>query len=271
MNKVLSVNFFGITSLSFRALSIKALQVSSIAFAAALSIASANAQEVETSDEIERVRAELLKMIPPAATADIIATEASNVYRVEFHGSFASVYTVGDHVLIGELLNTKDKVNVGEVAQSERTAKVIADVPTDKMIVFGPKDAKRHITVFTDIDCGYCRKLHNEVDDLTSAGIQVRYLAFPRAGVGSNSYNKYVSVWCNDNPQTALTTAKSGGDVPTATCENPISETYNLGQQVGVRGTPTIVFDDGTLTPGYLPSAELIRRMGINAEEPDAS
>jgi len=225
---------------------------------------SANAQ----SDEIERVRAELMKMIPPAESAEIIATQADNVYRMEFQGNFAYVYVSGDHVLIGELLNTKDQVNLGDVAQSEKVAKVIDKVPTSKMIVFGPPDAKRHITVFTDIDCGYCRKLHNEVADLTEAGIQVRYLAFPRAGVGSESHKKYVSVWCNDDQQSALTTAKVGGAVPAATCENPVSETYNLGQQVGVRGTPTIIFDDGTLTPGYLPSAELIRRMGV---KPNAS
>lgn len=240
----------------------KALRLLGVALISAVSI-SVNAMDVEDSKEIERIRAELVKMIPPAATADIVKTDAENVYRMEFQGSFAYVYTAGDHVLIGELLNTKDKVNVGQVAQNERVAKVIKDVPTSKMIVFGPKDAKRHITVFTDIDCGYCRKLHNEVGELNDAGVQVRYLAFPRAGVGSNSFNKYVSVWCNSDQQTALTDAKNGLSPSAATCENPISETYNLGQQVGVSGTPTIIFDDGTLTPGYLPAAELMRRMGV--------
>jgi len=235
---------------------------------AALSVTAFAAQAATPAQEIERVRAELTKMIPPAESAEIIQTPADNVYRMEFQGNFAYVYVSGDHVLIGELLNTKEQVNLGDVAQAERVAKVIDEVSTDKMIVFGPQDAKRHITVFTDIDCGYCRKLHNEVTDLTDAGVQVRYLAFPRAGVGSESHKKYVSVWCNGDQQSALTTAKSGGAVPAATCENPITETYNLGQQVGVRGTPTIIFDNGTLTPGYLPSAELIRRLGI---EKDAS
>jgi len=252
MKKVLNIKAFGA----------KALRLFGMAL---ISVASFNAtaMDVDGSKEIERIRAELVKMIPPAATAEIVETDAENVYRMEFQGNFAYVYSAGDHVLIGELLNTKEQVNVGELAQSERVAKVIQDVPTSKMIVFGPKDAKRHITVFTDIDCGYCRKLHNEVTELTDAGIQVRYLAFPRAGVGSNSFNKYVSVWCNKDQQTALTTAKNGGSVSTASCDNPISETYDLGQQVGVRGTPTIIFDDGTLTPGYLPATELMRRMGV--------
>jgi thiol:disulfide interchange protein DsbC len=230
---------------------------------AALSMSAFSAQAASEAKKIELVRAEIVKMIPPAIDAEIVTTPAKNVYRMEFQGSYAYVYVAGEHVLIGELLNTKDQVNLGDEAKAERVATVIKDVPTSKMIVFGPKDAKRHITVFTDIDCGYCRKLHNEVTELTDAGIQVRYLAFPRAGVGSESYKKYVSVWCNGDQQSALTTAKNGGSVPAATCENPITETYNLGQQVGVRGTPTIIFDDGTLTPGYLPSAELIRRLGI--------
>lgn len=244
----------------------KTLKAILLTLTAALSVNHMTASAASSAEKIERVRAELTKMIPPAKDAEIVETPAENVYRMQFQGNFAYVYVSGDHVLIGELLNTKDLVNLGDIAQSERVANVIRDVPTSKMIVFGPKDAKRHITVFTDIDCGYCRKLHNEVADLTGAGIQVRYLAFPRSGIGQASYNKYVSVWCNADQQSALTTAKSGGSVPTATCENPIAETYNLGQQVGVRGTPTIIFDDGTLTPGYLPSAELIRRLGIDTD-----
>jgi len=246
-----------------KSLRVNPIKVLMLTLTAALSMSAVSAQAASDAEKIERVRSELIKMIPPAAGAEIVKTPAKNVYRMEFQGSYAFVYVDGEHVLIGELLNTKDQVNLGDEAKAERVATVIKDVPTSKMIVFGPEDAKRHITVFTDIDCGYCRKLHNEVTELTDAGIQVRYLAFPRAGVGSESHKKYVSVWCNDDQQSALTTAKNGGSVPTATCENPITETYNLGQQVGVRGTPTIIFDDGTLTPGYLPSAELIRRLGI--------
>jgi thiol:disulfide interchange protein DsbC len=242
------------------------LKILLLTLTAALSITTFSAQAASVAEEIERVRAELVKMIPPAIDAEIVTTPAENVYRMELQGNYAFVYVAGEHVLIGELLNTKEQINLGDAAQAERVAKVIEEVPTSKMIVFGPKDAKRHITVFTDIDCGYCRKLHDEVTELTDAGIQVRYLAFPRAGVGSESHKKYVSVWCSDDQQSAMTMAKSGGTVPAATCENPVTETYNLGQQVGVRGTPTIIFDDGTLTPGYLPSAELIRRLGINKD-----
>jgi len=233
-------------------------------FIALIGFASAPSLYAESAKEIEKIRAELVKMAPDAATAEIVKSPAKEVYQVELDGNFYFAYVDGDHVLFGDLINTKNKVNIGTQAKAKRMSKVISEFPTEKMIVYGPEDAKRHITVFTDIDCGYCRKLHQEVPQLTEAGIQVRYLAFPRAGVGSNSHKKYVSVWCNKDQQTALTDAKSGNNVPTASCDNPVAETYQLGQTVGVQGTPTIIFDDGTMSPGYIPSAQLIKRLGLD-------
>ena len=156
-----------------------------------------------------------------------------------------------------------EQVNLSDKATNDKMIAVIDEVPTDKMIVYGPKDAKRHITVFTDIDCGFCRKLHAEVPELNEAGIQVRYLAYPRAGINSPSYNKYVSVWCNADPLQSLTDAKSGKSVPSATCDNPISDTFAIGKEVGVRGTPTIILDNGTVRPGYVSANELIELYGI--------
>lgn len=224
------------------------------------------ADKARVADSIGKVRAELIKLIPPATDADITATDAKNVFRIALQGSFVYAYVDGDLVLIGDLLNTATKENLGDIAKAEVTAEKIANVPVEKMIVYGPKDAKRHITVFTDIDCGYCRKLHREVPELNAAGVQVRYLAFPRSGIGQDSYKKYVSVWCNADQQEALTMAKAGESVPSATCDNPITESYNLGRAVGVSGTPTIIMDDGTLTPGYVPFAQLLERMGIKKE-----
>lgn len=219
--------------------------------------------QADDQDDIAKVRAELVKMIPEAGQAEIVPAPAKGVYRLQVRGNYAYAFVDGDFVLLGDLYNTKTQVNLGDKAAGERMAGLLADVPTSKMIVFGPENPKRYITVFTDIDCGYCRKLHREVPELTDAGIQVRYLAFPRAGVGSESHKKYVSVWCNENQQSALTDAKSGKTVASATCDNPIEETYKLGREVGVRGTPTIIFDDGTVTPGYIPSANLIEQLGL--------
>lgn len=215
--------------------------------------------------DIEKVRVELQKMIPQAVSAEIVASPVKGVYRMQLQGNYAFAYVSGDYVLMGDLYNTSSQVNLGDKASSERMASLLEEVPTSKMIVYGPENPKRHITVFTDIDCGYCRKLHNEVPELNAAGIEVRYLAFPRAGVGSASHKKYVSVWCNADPQTALTSAKAGSAVADASCDNPIEETYKLGKQVGVKGTPTIIFDDGSVTPGYIPAARLIEQLGLKS------
>lgn len=228
------------------------------------SIAVADKHADDEQGNIDKVRLELIKMIPQAANAEIIASPVAGIYRLQVQGNYAYAFVDGDYVLLGDLFNTKDGVNLGDAAATERMARLIESVPESKMIVYGPEKPKRYITIFTDIDCGYCRKLHREVPQLTEAGIQVRYLAYPRAGVGSDSHKKYVSVWCNDDQQTALTDAKSGKDVATAGCDNPIEETYNLGREVGVRGTPTIIFDDGTVTPGYLPPEQLIAQLGLS-------
>ena len=225
----------------------------------------ASASYAEDTSEIKAVRAELSKFVDEAKTAEIIKAPVDGVYRIEVSGSYAYAYVDGDFVLFGDLYNTKDKVSLGEDAKNQRMAKLISEVPESKMIVFGPKNPKRYITVFTDIDCGYCRKLHNEVAELNDAGIQVRYLAFPRSGIGQASYNKYVSVWCSEDQQSALTAAKAGESTSGGTkCDNPIAETYKLGQEVGVRGTPTIIFDDGKVTPGYLPAVALISQLGLD-------
>lgn len=220
--------------------------------------------QADEAADIATLRAELVKMIPVAEQAEITATDAEGVYRLLIQGTYAYAYVNGDYALIGDLFNTKEQTNLGELAASERMSELIGAVPTSKMIVYGPENPKRYITVFTDIDCGYCQKLHREIPQLAAAGIQVRYLAYPRAGIPSGSSEKYVSVWCNEDQQAALTAAKAGQSVEAAVCDNPIAETFNLGREVGVRGTPTMIFDDGTVVPGYVQYDQLIERLGLN-------
>ena len=122
---------------------------------------------------------------------------------------------------------------------------------------------KTAITVFTDIDCGYCRKLHQEVPELNRLGIEVRYLAYPRAGLESESYDKIVSAWCADDQRLALTRAKTGKKIESRDCKNPVAQHFALGGAVGVTGTPSIIFEDGRLLPGYLPAERLAQQLGI--------
>lgn len=146
---------------------------------------------------------------------------------------------------------------------ADRRAALAALDPAD-MIIFAPPNPKATVTVFTDIDCGYCRKFHQEVPQLNAMGIAVHYLAFPRAGLGSPSFRKIATAWCSADRGAALTRLKNGGDVPDNVCaNNPVGAQYALGEQLGVTGTPALVLEDGTLIPGYQPAAELARLLGV--------
>lgn len=163
----------------------------------------------------------------------------------------------GEYLLQARIFNISEGMrNETEVALSEIRKAGIADF-TDSAIEFKAKDEKHVITVFTDITCGYCRKLHKEVGELNDAGITVRYLAFPRSGLSSKTYQDMVSVWCADDPKAALTNAKSGSSVPAAQCKNDVAKQFEFGQQIGVNGTPNIILEDGTLIPGYQPASVL--------------
>ena len=121
------------------------------------------------------------------------------------------------------------------------------------------------VTVFTDVDCFYCQKLHNEVPAMNERGIEVRYLAYPRAGVGSESYRKIASAWCDKDPQEAITRLKNRQNIPENVCPgNPVADQFMLGQQAGVRGTPALVLESGEMVPGYLSAQDLAARVGIN-------
>ena len=132
------------------------------------------------------------------------------------------------------------------------------------MIVFSPVGTlKGTVTVFTDVDCFYCQKLHKEVPELNRLGIKVRYLAYPRAGLDSESYRKIATAWCAENPQDAITRLKARESLPENVCsQNPVAAHFQLGQQVGVTGTPALLLDDGTLVSGYMPAQQLVERMG---------
>jgi thiol:disulfide interchange protein DsbC len=128
---------------------------------------------------------------------------------------------------------------------------------SDSAIEFKAKEEKHVITVFTDTTCGYCQKLHKEMKELNDYGITVNYLAFPRAGIGSDVYDNTVSIWCADDPQGAITTAKLRQPVAPASCANDVAEHYKFGQKIGVNGTPNIILPDGSVQPGYVPAARL--------------
>ena len=176
------------------------------------------------------------------------------------------IYTnaTGSHFVAGDLyqVGAGGVKNLTDVGRRADRQELLGQLDESSLIVFSPKgEVKHRLLVFTDIDCGYCRRLHNEIEQLQENGVEVSYAAFPRAGVGSESYNKYVSVYCAKDQNAMMTLAKQGETPEVATCDNPVADQYQLGQKLGITGTPTLIFEDGEMQPGYAPWKELLKRM----------
>jgi thiol:disulfide interchange protein DsbC len=215
------------------------------------------------------IKARLAAGNPKANYGDVRESPIAGLYEVEVNGG-GTIFVSKDakHFVFGDLyqVNTGGLVNVSEQRRTTQRADVMGKQKIDDMIVFSPKgETKAHIYVFTDVDCGYCVKLHQDVPELNKRGIEVRYLAFPRTGLNSLSYRKIATAWCSDDRQKALTALKNRENVPLNVCaNNPVAAQYKLGNEViDVRGTPTIVMQDGSVVPGYLPPETMIKALGI--------
>lgn len=216
--------------------------------------------------EEEAVRARLAEMLPGMPVSDVHPSPLPGLYTVEMaDGSVLYADAEVSHVIAGDMYELTDAgpVNLAEVRRQERRRELLAAVDVSDTIVFAPRETKAVVNVFTDVDCGYCRKLHQERGDLADYGIELRYLAYPRAGPESKTYENMVSAWCASDRQRAITRLKQGESVLPKACENPVAEQYRLGALVGVTGTPTLVTPTGELIPGYMPAAELAKRLGV--------
>lgn len=219
-------------------------------------------------DKIEAAIKRSLEARPDVKVESIASSEIPGLYAVQIkEGPLLYASPDGKYFVHGEMfaVHEKEFVNLSEQRASGQRAKEIATVKIKDMIVFKPKGApKAVLNVFTDIDCGYCRKLHKEMPELNALGIEVRYLAYPRAGVGSESYQKMVTAWCAKDRQGVLTRYKNGESVPLNTCsDNPVTSQLQLGERLGVTGTPSLITASGELIPGYMPAKELAERLGI--------
>lgn len=215
---------------------------------------------VHAAGEEAQIRARFQQAVPEITVQSVKPSAAPGLYEVAFAGGVAYATADGQFVVQGDLLHLQGKsvVNLSEKSLSVRRAALLKAVDPRQAVVFPAQGKpKAVITVFTDTDCGYCQKLHSEVPELNRRGIEVRYVAFPRQGVGSHGYNTLVSVWCAKDRQAAMNKAKAGDDVPAATCDNPVTKQYELGQMIGVNGTPAIVLGNGELIPGYQPAPQL--------------
>ena len=221
----------------------------------------------QTADGGARLVERLKALRPDIPIERVAPSPLPGIYLLELAGGTVFYGTAdGRYLFAGDLyeLQEDDLVNLAERDRMQKRHELMAAVNRKDMVIFPAKGtAKAAIAVFTDVDCGYCRKLHQEVPRLNELGVEVRYLAYPRAGVGSASYQKIVSAWCATDPNAAITALKAGAEIPSATCKNPVADQFELGHQVGVTGTPAIVLEDGSLLPGYMPADELASRLGI--------
>jgi thiol:disulfide interchange protein DsbC len=172
----------------------------------------------------------------------------------------------GDFLVVGNLISVESGDNLTLKRRGAIVKKIVAAQDESQMLVIGPANARATITVFTDVDCPYCSKLHEEVPELNRQGVKIRYLLYPRNGVNSPTYKKSVSVWCAADRAEAIGIAKAGGRLPEKTCKNPVADHYRLGARLGVTGTPTLILEDGTRIGGYVPAARLLTALGLQPE-----
>ena len=219
------------------------------ALIASLSMTAGVAGVVEET-EFNAVEEKLRGLVPNATTIAVSETPIDGLLQVQINSDIIYVTENGEYLLQGQIINIDTRMNITDQAKSSIRMSLLTGLKREEQISFTPDNPSYDLLVFTDIDCGYCRKLHNQVPDYNEQGIAIHYLAFPRAGIGSDSYEKYVSAWCAEDQLAALTLAKYGGVPEPKVCDDPIAEHYDLGREIGVTGTPAIVTADGTLIPG---------------------
>jgi len=225
--------------------------------AAIVSLSGASSVQADQAGDIQRVRSGIATLTHGAQPDSVSPSVIPGLYEVMVGPQIYYVSGDGKYLLSGKLIDIAKREDLTTSKIAKAKAEAIEKMGEKNMVIFSPKKVKHTITVFTDIDCGYCRKLHSQIDKYNDLGIRVRYMSFPRAGIGSTSYNKAVTVWCSDDRNKAMTEAKSGKELPRKECKNPVKAEYELGKALGINGTPALFLSDGEMLPGYVPPARL--------------
>lgn len=233
------------------------------ALTGAVSLSAAAAEPTDA-----QVRAAIASLVPGAKIDSIAEAKMPGFYEVMLQGQIVYVSGDGKYLVQGSIYDIANKTDLTEASRAVQRRAALKTLGKDKRISFAPADAKHVITVFTDIDCGYCRRMHQQIADYNKLGIGVDYVFFPRAGLGSESFDKAVSVWCAADRNKALSDAKAGVALDKKECANPIEEEYTLGNKIGVNGTPAVIAADGTQLGGYLPPEQMLQRLDQLAATP---
>lgn len=217
----------------------------------------------DDGQRIARVRQSLALLLPEILPDSIRATPIANLYEVVVGARLVYVTGDGRYLIEGEIIDLEQQKNLTSPRLNQVTVAAVDRMGEQNMLVFEPTEPARFtVTVFTDIDSAYSRKLHQEIDQYTRRGIRVRYLFYPRAGEASPSFEKAVSVWCSPDRVTALRQAMAGEPVAEAECANPVLDHWRLGGRMGVSGAPVMVLENGDLLPGYVSAERLYEILG---------
>ncbi|WP_126455768.1 DsbC family protein [Sulfuriflexus mobilis] len=211
-----------------------------------------------SADDRAAIRKSLAEVMPGETQYSISDMPIKGIYEVDFGDGFIYLSADGRYAIKGEIIDLQKNINLTEQKRAEARLGALAGISREEMLIYPADKGKKYsITVFTDIDCGYCRRLHQEMKAYTSRGIEVKYAFYPRAGRVSASFDKAVSVWCADDRHAAMDAAKSGKAIENKQCPNPVGKHMDAAAVLGVAGTPTIFTQDGQRLPGYVPAAQL--------------
>ena len=220
------------------------------------------ASAADADPQLEEVRAKVSSMFESIDPEHVNPSPIDGWYTVQKGSIVAYISADGRYLLQGDLIDLDQQVNLSEQSRSNARRDLVATLKDDESILFSPVDPKYSVTIFTDVDCTYCRKLHAQINEYLDRGIAVRYVLYPRNGPASRAWSKSEDVWCAKDRNGALTAAKLDRTFETSECDaSMIGKHYALGQGVGLSGTPAIVLEDGTLIGGYLPPAALAGRL----------
>lgn len=238
--------------------------------AAAMSLAApALAETVEIDPELMEVRQKVNAMFSAISPEDVNPGPIDGWYTIHRGSIVAYVSADARYLLQGDMIDLIDNVNLSEMVRNDSRRDLMDGVADAEVITFSPADVKYSIDVFTDVDCTYCRRLHNQIDEYMAYGIEVRYLMYPRNGPSSPAWETAEEVWCSEDRNGALTAAKADRKFASKNCDaSMVNNHYNLGQEVGLTGTPAIILDDGSLISGYLPPDQLKARLDVLAAQP---
>lgn len=233
-----------------------------------LAAGAATAGEPVDKAAVDKLKAKMEVPSTGLLIESVATSDMPGMYEVQFKdGPLVYATQDGSYFVVGDLFTVGPKgyVNLAEKRRDSMRVERLSAVDQKDMIVFAAEGEPRaHITVFTDVTCFYCQKLHKEVPELNKRGVEVRYLAYPRAGIGSPGFRQLASAWCADDRQATLTRLKNRESVPENVCPgNPVAQEYRLGQELGVRGTPAIITESGQMIPGYQSADELMVSLGL--------